>query len=96
MNQSLALLAFVILVGACLIAYLSGFGAGKSEGHETGKKEGKKEKSMRAFAVGYDRGKRDGEQKSVNGTVQPSWSILFLLAVLTVVVLTILKTISNR
>ena len=102
MNHPLVALALVILVGVSLVAYLFGFATGKSqgldEGHEKGKKEGKKEGSIRAFAVGYDRGKREDQQPSSEdvGPSKPSWSILFLLVVVTVVALTIATALVNR
>ena len=59
MNYPLASLALVILAGLCLVAYLFGYEAGKQAGREAGHESGKKEGAVRAFAVGYDRGKRE-------------------------------------
>lgn len=64
MSTTIAIFVAIAAIGM-LIAYQLGFAAGKQEGFDSGRKEGKKEASVKAFAVGYDRGRRDREsQKS--------------------------------
>lgn len=75
MSHSLGSLALILLVAMVLFAYSAGFSEGKSEGSDEGHARGKKEGAVRAFAVGYDRGKRernddeddDDEQSSPTG-----------------------------
>ena len=55
---------FVILAATgMLIAYYLGYSAGQQKGREQGHQEGKEAGSVRAFAVGYDRGRHDREVK---------------------------------
>lgn len=101
MNHPLVSLGLVVLVGVCLVAYLLGFSAGKdegrSEGHDEGRQKGKKEGAVRAFAVGYDRGKREREEEEDGdegdddtAADRPSWLVILLLILGTVAVLTLL------
>ena len=53
------------------LAYLRGYATGKREGFEHGKAAGKKEGSVKAFAVGYDRGKHDREVEQQNEEEPP-------------------------
>ena len=94
----LAALIVLVLLGIGVVAYLAGFSTGearghrrgKDEGHEEGKQEGRKEESIRAFAVGYDRGKREGDSDDDGGEkTTPSFWTLIAVAVLTVAALTI-------
>lgn len=101
MNHPLAAFVLVVLSGICLIAYLFGFSAGRTqgrrsgheEGHEEGKKEGRKEESIRAFAVGYDRGKREGRDKAEGEKASSTPGLLSLLfvVILTIIALTVLS-----
>lgn len=100
MNPSLASLALVVIAGTCLVFYLLGFNAGKDEGrgegHEKGKAEGKKEGAVRAFAVGYDRGKREasGDDEDDDGEKAdsaPNLVVIFVLILGTVVILTLIS-----
>lgn len=101
MNHPLVSLGLVVLVGVCLVAYLLGFSAGKDEGHtkghDEGRQKGKKEGAVRAFAVGYDRGKREREEEEGGNEDDgdrasdgPSWLVVLLLILGTVAVLTLL------
>ena len=60
------LIAIVVATAAIgmLLAYRLGYSAGRQDGFEDGRKEGKKEGSIKAYAVGYDRGKHDRDAKS--------------------------------
>lgn len=102
MNPSLASLALVVISGVCLVAYLLGFNAGRDEGHNQGhsegREQGKKEGSVRAFAVGFDRGKRqalaekeagDGNDKGADDNNRLSLSAFIFIIILTVIVLTL-------
>lgn len=46
-----------------LLGYYLGYAAGQKEGYERGHREGKQAGAVRAFAVGYDRGRHDREAK---------------------------------
>lgn len=63
--MSSTLIAVFIIVAAVgmLAGYQLGFSAGKRSGFEAGHKDGKKEGSVKAYAVGYDRGRHDREAK---------------------------------
>ena len=52
------IVAVVAVVAAYYAGYSSGRAVGRDEGFGEGKKEGSREGSMRAYAVGFDRGKR--------------------------------------
>jgi hypothetical protein len=58
MSTLVAILLAVIVLGM-LLAYYVGYSVGHREGHEQGFQAGKKEGSVRAFAVGYDRGRHE-------------------------------------
>ena len=59
---SFSVLGIIVAVGAVLAAYYMGYSSGRAvgrdEGFDEGKQEGSREGSMRAYAVGFDRGKR--------------------------------------
>ena len=59
---SFSVLGIIVAVGAVVAAYCMGYSsgrtAGRGEGFDEGKQEGSREGSMRAYAVGFDRGKR--------------------------------------
>ncbi len=59
---SFSVLGIIVAVGAVVAAYCMGYSsgrtAGRDEGFDEGKQEGSREGSMRAYAVGFDRGKR--------------------------------------
>ncbi len=63
------LIAIFLVIGAIgmLIGYQLGFSAGKKEGYEQGRQDGKQAGSVRAFAVGYDRGRHDREVQTEDG-----------------------------
>lgn len=52
------IVAVVAVVAAYYAGYSSGRAVGRGEGFGEGKQEGSREGSMRAYAVGFDRGKR--------------------------------------
>jgi flagellar basal body-associated protein FliL len=94
MNHPLVSLAAVVLAGLCLIAYLFGFSVGQDQGRDEGQKKGKEEGAVRAFAVGYDRGKRERakekeEKDKKRSADNPNLIISLLLVVGTVIVLTL-------
>lgn len=59
--SSIVAVVTILVVCSLLIAYQIGFVAGKREGFEDGRKKGKHEGSVKAFSVGYDRGRRERE-----------------------------------
>lgn len=105
MNPSLASLALVVITGVCLVAYLFGFNAGRDEGHDKGhsegREQGKKEGSVRAFAVGFDRGKRQALAEKEEGDKgdesnnRLSLPAFILIIILTVAVLTLLRAVQK-
>ena len=94
MNVSLASLALILLVGALLAAYLFGVSTGRSEGHDTGRREGQRLGAIRAYGVGYDRGKRQREKAADEAKEDtkkmPGYFTLLVIVVTTVVALSIL------
>lgn len=62
MTTLMAMLLVIIVVGM-LLSYYVGYSIGRKEGFESGHAAGKKEGSVRAFAVGYDRGRHDRQTK---------------------------------
>jgi hypothetical protein len=56
-------IAVAICAAGMLASYYWGYNAGKREGFEAGRDQGKKEGSVKAFAVGYDRGRHDRDVK---------------------------------
>lgn len=75
---SFSVLGIIVAVAAVVAAYYAGYSSGRAvgrdEGFGEGKQEGSREGSMRAYAVGFDRGKRavagneddDGGERSSN------------------------------
>ena len=59
---SFSVLGIIVAVGAVVAAYCMGYSSGRTvgrdEGFDEGKQKGSREGSMRAYAVGFDRGKR--------------------------------------
>ncbi len=59
---SFSVLGIIVASGAVVAAYCMGYSngrtVGRDEGFAEGKQEGSREGSMRAYAVGFDRGKR--------------------------------------
>ena len=94
----LASLALVVLAGLCLVAYLFGYEAGRSAGQDEGHKKGKKDGAVRAFAVGYDRGKRErgDDEDGDEGYSGPSWIVLLTIALATAMVLTLVGVLRQR
>ncbi len=88
-----AMLLIVIVIGM-LLAYYLGYGVGRREGIEQGRAEGKREAAVRAYAVGYDRGRHDRKTKLSEAEETPDksegrgcmlWLIPLLLLLLAVV-----------
>jgi Flp pilus assembly protein TadB len=83
MSHSLGSLALILVVAIILFAYSAGFSEGKTEGQGEGHARGKKEGAVRAFAVGYDRGKRerddDDEDEEESAPSQDGASIVMFL-----------------
>jgi hypothetical protein len=57
------IIAVVAVFAAYYIGYSSGLAVGREQGFDEGKQEGSRTGSMRAYAVGFDRGKRAREEK---------------------------------
>ncbi|MCA9187507.1 MAG: hypothetical protein R3E01_34655 [Pirellulaceae bacterium] len=57
------IVGLIFAAAMVLLAYRLGYQAGKSDGHEEGRKSGTREVSIRAYAVGYDRGKRARDEE---------------------------------
>jgi hypothetical protein len=66
-------IAILIVVGALgmLIGYQLGYSAGHKSGYDRGHNEGKHAGAVRAFAVGYDRGRHDREVKQQEESDKP-------------------------
>ncbi len=62
--NTLAIAGMVVAILAVLIAYQVGYRVGKRDGFSDGKREANKDATMRAYAVGYDRGKRAKETEA--------------------------------
>ena len=60
MSDLIAIFLILATTGM-LIAYYLGYSAGRQKGREEGHREGKQAGAVRAFAVGYDRGRHDRE-----------------------------------
>lgn len=95
----LASLALVVVAGLCLVAYLFGYEAGRLAGQDEGHKRGKKDGAVRAFAVGYDRGKRErgeDEEDEIEEQSGPSWSVFLVIALATAMLLTLVGVLRQR
>lgn len=95
----LASLALVVLAGLCLVAYLFGYEAGRSAGQDEGHEKGKKEGAVRAFAVGYDRGKREREEDEDDDEYEatgPSWVVFLTIVLATAMLLTLVGVLRQR
>lgn len=81
------IVAVVAVVAAYYVGYSSGRAAGRDEGFDAGKQEGSREGSMRAYAVGFDRGKRaaGGNDVAEDGTV--TWNMGTVIFALMMVLL---------
>ena len=105
-HYPLASLGLVVLAGSCLAAYLFGYAAGmqrgQDEGREEGRESGKKEGAVRAFAVGYDRGRRErdeGEDPEADDRKlanRPSFVVFLFVAVTTVLLLSLYTSLRQR
>lgn len=58
-----------------LLGYYRGYAAGQKEGYERGHRDGKQAGAVRAFAVGYDRGRHDREAKQQQPEEPPPQSL---------------------
>lgn len=79
-----AAVALLLLSCGALAGYLYGYRQGKRDGFEagksTGKDEAKREASIRAFAAGYERGKRKAGAPNQNSG--SGWGCLVMVAAL--------------
>jgi hypothetical protein len=92
---TLIAMLLAVLVSGMLIAYYVGFTAGRHEGFERGRQEGKREGSIRAYAVGYDRGRHERQTKEATTVEAESphitwqrwsgWIVLVVLSLLAIV-----------
>ena len=75
MSTLLAMVVVLIVLGM-LLSYHLGYTVGQREGFDRGRETGKHEGSVRAYAVGYDRGRHAREVKEAeeNATDEPSES----------------------
>lgn len=93
MHISLAGVAVAVIAVflAYFMGYASGVALGRDEGFSTGKREGSREGSIRAYAVGFDRGKRarddddddddeDDEGDEIGGSANLGFAILAVAA----------------
>ena len=85
---SFSVLGIIVAVGAVLAAYYMGYSSGRAvgrdEGFDEGKQEGSRDGSMRAYAVGFDRGKRanaDSEEED-NSKVTSNLGIAIFAVIL--------------
>ncbi|MEZ6119574.1 MAG: hypothetical protein R3C28_23810 [Pirellulaceae bacterium] len=96
-----------LLVIACaasmIVAFQAGYQAGQRDGFAAGVKHGKKEASVKAFAVGYDRGKHEREAESAKTEVaapKPKndaiWNILLCVSALVLIGLIVLMKKASR
>jgi len=93
MTTTTLLIGVIVLLGTALGTYLAGCRTGFREGFAKGKEAGTKESTDKAFAVGYDRGKREQEAAQakpapVKRKISPWW----IVGALTVVILVALET----
>jgi hypothetical protein len=96
----------VIVIGM-LLAYYVGFGVGRREGYEQGHRDGKRDGSIRAYAVGYDRGRHDRQAKATPAD-EPApaatrWSLFFrrwllpvLVSLLAIVIAAVLSSLEKH
>ena len=97
MNHLLASKALIVVVVMALLTYYAGFSVGRSEGQDEGHARGKKEGAVRAFAVGYDRGKREREPEDEGDDDEgkpndgPSFVVFCLLVAGTVAALLVVQ-----
>ena len=102
MSTLIALLVIACAAGM-IVAYHAGYQAGQRDGFDAGEKHGKKEASVKAFAVGYDRGKHDREtEKAKSEAAAPKpkndaiWNILLCVSALVLMVLIVLMIKASR
>jgi hypothetical protein len=66
MSTLVAILLAIIVLGM-LLSYYVGYRVGHREGFDRGHQTGKKEGAVRAYAVGYDRGRHERQAKEAAG-----------------------------
>ncbi|MCA9149522.1 MAG: Yae1 family protein [Planctomycetales bacterium] len=93
MSTLIAMIVIVVALGM-LVAYQLGYAVGRREGFDDGFNSGKKKGAVKAYAVGYDRGRHDREAKAAEenpAEPQPTWrdqlSRWLLPAILSVIVI---------
>ncbi len=93
--SNLIALFVVFTAFGMLMGYYLGYSAGQKEGYDRGHREGKQSGSVRAFAVGYDRGRHDREAKEQQAQPPPPqglrWRPLVGAIVLAVSLLTLVS-----
>ncbi|MEM8678118.1 MAG: hypothetical protein AAGF97_02080 [Planctomycetota bacterium] len=93
------LIGIAIAVVAVIVAYRIGYHVGQSTGHDAGfdegRRQGKKEGSIRGYAVGFDRGRRQ-EDAAEEESSSPSGRLGLISVSLAVVVVLVLATMLNR
>ena len=98
MSSTLIAVIVIIATVGMLAGYQLGFSAGKRSGFDKGHRDGKKEGSVKAYAVGYDRGRHNREVKkkdeesqarSTFGFARLGCSVFFCLFLLPVVALVV-------
>ena len=105
--MSLDLIAVFVIVGAIgmLIGYTLGYSAGRKTGFKEGHKDGRKEGSVKAYAVGYDRGRHDREaqkkeeEESSDGSAFPFGRIgcsIYLCLLWVPLITMLVRVITNR
>jgi len=102
MSTLIAMVVAVIVIGM-LLAYYVGYAVGRREGFEAGHQSGKREGSVRAYAVGYDRGRHDRQAKATpagESAPAPSvwvhalrrWLLPAILSLLAIIAAAVLST----
>lgn len=101
--STLLAMGLVVIALGMLIAYQLGYSAGSREGFEQGRQEGKREGSVRAYAVGYDRGRHDRQTKEKEASAaendsamaaKPAWTNGLLWIAIVLVLLTIVAAVA--
>lgn len=77
MSTMVAMLILVVALGM-LVAYYLGYSIGRAEGFGAGFAAGKKEGAVKAYAVGYDRGRHDRQTKANEVEAPPPtvWQVM--------------------
>jgi hypothetical protein len=101
--STLGAMLLVVIVAGMLLAYYLGYSLGRHEGYEQGHQQGKREGAVRAYAVGYDRGRHDRKVKqseaeeaaAAEAKPRGSGCLLWLLPLLVALLAIILAAVSG-